>query len=214
MTQLSEIEGYVKGLHARHDEPVLLEMEEEANRSGFPIVGRLVGVVLEMLARSIGARRVFEMGSGFGYSAYWFSRAVGRDGEVVLTDNDAANEARAVEFLARAGLDSPVRFEVGDSMAILDASVGQYDVIFCDVDKDGYPRAWELARERIRVGGLYVCDNTLGFGDVSILSDHEGSRQHLVEAIRRHNEGVFSDPRYLSTILPIRDGVLVALRLS
>src|ERR671931_2202741 len=104
------IEDYIRSLLARHDDPVLLEMEAEAKEKGFPIVGRMVGVVLEILARSIGARRVVELGSGYGYSGYWFSRAVGSDGELHLTDGDPDNEKRALDYLARAGLDGPVRF--------------------------------------------------------------------------------------------------------
>ena len=72
-----KVEEYMRTLQDRHDEPVLLEMEQEANEKSFPIIGRLCGVTLEVLARAIGARRVFELGSGYGYSGYWFSRAVG-----------------------------------------------------------------------------------------------------------------------------------------
>ena len=79
------IEEYMRGLQARHDEPVLLEMEREGAERNFPIIGRSVGVTIEVLARAVGARRVFELGSGFGYSAYWFSRAVGPNAELHLT---------------------------------------------------------------------------------------------------------------------------------
>src|SRR5438552_7871827 len=71
------IEDYIRGLLRRHDEPVILEMAAEAKDRDFPIVGRMVGVVVELLARAIGARRIVELGSGYGYSGYWFSRAVG-----------------------------------------------------------------------------------------------------------------------------------------
>src|SRR6266508_3002291 len=110
------IEEYIKGLLSRHDEPVLMEMEAEGKERGFPIVGRMVGVVLEILARSIGARRVFELGSGYGYSGYWFSRAVGPDGELHLTDGDPENERKARDYLSRAGLWGPVRYHVGDAV--------------------------------------------------------------------------------------------------
>ena len=85
------IEAYMTERLQRFDEPVLLEMEAEGSRRGFPIVGRNVGVTLEVVARSIGASRVMELGSGFGYSAYWFARAVGSDGDVHCTDGDPAN---------------------------------------------------------------------------------------------------------------------------
>src|ERR671922_2639228 len=95
------VERYMRGLLARWDEPVLLEMEAEGEARGFPIVGRQVGVTLELLARSIGARRVVELGSGFGYSAYWFARAVGPGGEVICTDSDPEN-AKLAEEIGRA----------------------------------------------------------------------------------------------------------------
>ena len=72
-------------------------------------------MTVEVLARSVGARRVIELGSGFGYSAYWFSRAVGPDGEVHLTDGDPANERKALDYLGRAGSGEPVRWHVGDA---------------------------------------------------------------------------------------------------
>src|SRR4249920_3982466 len=93
---------YMASRLTRFDEPVLLEMEAEGAERDFPIVGRNVGVTLEVLARSIGARRVMELGSGFGYSAYWFARAVGADGEVHCTDGDPANESAAAGYLKRA----------------------------------------------------------------------------------------------------------------
>src|SRR5919108_5089665 len=128
------VERYMRGLLARWDEPVLLEMEAEGEARGFPIVGRQVGVTLELLARSIGARRVVELGSGFGYSAYWFSRAVGESGELHLTDGDPENERKADDYLRRARLAGPVRFHVGDAVASLEDLRGEFDVVYCDID--------------------------------------------------------------------------------
>ncbi len=208
------IEEYIKGHLARHDEPVLLEMEAEAKAKDFPIVGRMVGVVLEILARSIDAKRVFELGSGYGYSGYWFARAVGLDGELHLTDGDPGNETKALDYLGRAGLAGPVRFHVGDAVTSLDATEGEFDIVYCDIDKGGYPEAWRSARHRIRPGGLYLCDNTLWSGRVTseVDDDMQRNRPHWTEAIKQMNDAAVADPDYLTTILPIRDGVLVALR--
>jgi caffeoyl-CoA O-methyltransferase len=206
------IEDYIRTLLARHDEPVLLEMEAEGKERGFPIVGRMVGVVLEILARSIGAKRVFELGSGFGYSGYWFSRAVGPRGELHLTDGDPENEEKAADYLSRAGLDGPVTFHVGDAVTSLNATSDPFDIVYCDIDKHGYPDAWRAARDRIRPGGLWICDNTLWSGRVT--GQVEDSRPEWTEAIKEMNQAVASDVEYLATILPIRDGVLVAHRLG
>jgi caffeoyl-CoA O-methyltransferase len=204
------IEAYTRGLHARYDEPVLLEMEAEGERRGFPIVGRNVGVVLEMLARSVGAQRVVELGSGFGYSAYWFARGMTSGGELHLTDGDAANAQQAESFLSRGSTSAAVTFHVGDAVSSLRELVGDFDIVYDDIDKDGYPEAWRAARDRIRVGGLYICDNVLWSGRVP--ADGE-TPDAVTEAIREHNAMIAADERYVSSILPIRDGVMVALRI-
>jgi caffeoyl-CoA O-methyltransferase len=202
-------DAYMRSRLDRFDEPVLLEMEAEAAGRGFPIVGRNVGVTLEVLARSIGARRIVELGSGFGYSGYWHARAVGTDGELHLTDGDPDNASAAEGYLARAGLWGPVTFHVGDALTSLSSLEGAFDVVFCDIDKDGYPDAWRAARDRIRVGGLYVCDNVLSYGRGNVV---EGGG--AAEAVKEHNAMIAADERYLSTIVPTREGVMVAIRLA
>jgi len=193
-----------------HDDPVLRRMEDRAKDNGFPIVGRAVGRYLEMAARAIGARRVMELGSGYGYSAYWFARAVGPGGEVICTDNNAENVRLAEEYLRSAGLWDRVRYRVGDALDGLAAETGEFDVVFCDVDKDGYPDSWRAGRERIRVGGLYLCDNVIWSGRVA----HDDDRSAATAAIREHNRMVAEDDRYVGSIVPIRDGVTSALRIQ
>jgi predicted O-methyltransferase YrrM len=206
------IEDYIRGLLARYDEPVLLEMEAEGKERNFPLIGRMVGVVLELLARSIGAKKVFELGSGFGYSGYWFARAIGPKGQLHLTDGDPENERKAWDYLGRAGLDEALTFHVGDAVESLEKEPGDFDIVFCDIDKHGYPDAWRAARDRIRPGGLYICDNTIGWGGANIVTG-EGGPPEWIDAVREHNAEIARDERFLSTILPIRDGVMTAVRL-
>lgn len=206
-----EIEDYMFGLLRTDDEPVLLEMEALAEERGFPIVGRLCGRMLEVQARAIGARRIFELGSGFGFSAYWFSRATGPDGEIHLTDTDPDNATKAADFLARAGLDGPIEFHVADALEALGSTDGDFDVVYCDIDKPGYPDAWRAGRERVRVGGLFMCDNMLWSGRVT--GGIEDSRPEWTEAIVETNRLIAEDPDFRSFILPTRDGVVVALRI-
>ena len=205
------VEDYMRSLLARYDEPVLLEMEAEGTERHFPIIGRLVGVTVELLARSIGASRVFELGSGFGYSAYWFARGMTSGGELHLTDGDPTNAEQAEASLARAGVGPAVTFHVGDAVTSLRELVGDFDIVYDDIDKDGYPEAWRAARDRVRVGGLYLCDNVLWSGRVP--ADGEPP-DGVTDAIREHNAMIAADERYVSSILPIRDGVMVALRIA
>jgi len=208
------IERYLKELAAADDEPVLLEMEKLAEDEGFPIIGRLCGRYLEMLARSISARRIFEMGSGFGYSAYWFSRATGPDGEIHLTDTDPQNERRALDFLARAGLDAPVRYHVSDAFSAFEETDGEFDVVYVDIDKHDYLKAWELGRRRVRIGGYYVCDNMLWSGRVTGEVEEEDQRPEWTEAVVATNRAIAADSSFRETINPTRDGVVAALRIA
>lgn len=204
------LSGYIRQHYDRFDDPVLLQMETLAADKEFPIVGRVCGATLELLARSIGARRVFELGSGFGYSAWWFARAVGPQGSVSLTDGDEENIAQARDYLERAGLKHRCTFLVGDAFESLNATQGDFDVIYCDIDKGGYPEAFRLAAERLRVGGMYMCDNVLWKGKVAEPdTDDEWTR-----AIQQHNEAIYADERFMTTIIPIRDGILCALRIK
>jgi caffeoyl-CoA O-methyltransferase len=203
------VSDYMRGLCDRFDDRVLMEMEKVAEDKGFPIVGRVVGATLELLSRAIGGKQVFEMGSGYGFSGYWFARAVGADGEVILTDGDAANAEQAEGYLTRAGLWDRCRFEVGDALEILEKTEGEFDVVYCDIDKGDYPRAFQAAKSRIRVGGLYMCDNVLWSGRVAKEDDDAWT-----EAIRRQNEDIYAEGRFLPAIIPTRDGVIAALRVE
>lgn len=206
---------YLNELASVDDEGVLLEMEQLAETNGFPIVGRLCGKTLELLALSIGARRIFEMGSGYGYSAYWFSRATGPDGEIHLTDTDGENAKKAMDFLGRAMLDGPVEFHVESAFDAFDKTTGDFDIMYCDIDKGDYPDAWRKARDRIRVGGLFICDNMLWSGRVTGEPGvPDDVREGWTEAIDATNHMIANDGLYRSIIVPLRDGLIVALRVS
>lgn len=203
------IESYMLGLTGSTDHPVLAEMEELARQHNFPIVGRLVGIFLETLAKSIGAGRVFEFGSGYGYSAYWFARAVGDKGEVICSDGNPENKEQAQRYLSAAGLWNRVDFQVGWAQEVFARTQGRFDICYNDVDKGDYPAVWQMARDRIRPGGLYIADNVLWHGRVAVES-YDDVVPGWTEAILEHNRLIFSDPDFDAFINPVRDGVIVA----
>ncbi len=207
-----KVEGYLRELVAGEHE-IADEMEAVAKERDFPIVDRLVGVTLEVLARSIGAKRVLEMGSGYGYTAYWFARAVGEGGEVHMTEGDPENQRQALEYLERAGFSDRAHSHVGNALQIIDELDGEFDVVFCDIDKGDYAEAWRKASGRIRVGGMYLCDNVLWSGRVVEGVEDDGP-PGFTEAVRQHNTAVAGDSRYRTTIIPTRDGVMASLRVG
>src|ERR1700693_766472 len=149
----SRIEKYLIDLARVQDDPILLEMELLARKKDFPIVGRLLGLFLEVLAKSVGAKTIFEFGSGYGYSAYWFARAVGPEGKVICTDGKKDNRDQAEKFLGRAGVWNQIDFNVGMAQDVFRTFGGSYDICYNDVDKGEYPEVWKMAKERIRPGG-------------------------------------------------------------
>lgn len=202
-----EIESYLRSLLPRRH-PVLVEMEEEAARRGFPIVGPLVGGLLELLAKAVGARAVLEMGSGFGYSAFWFAQALPPDGKVVALEYDAANVERGRAYMARAGLSGLVEFKTGDALELIDAEEGPFDIIFNDIDKNAYPEVLPRALPKLREGGLLLSDNTLWSGRVTAEADGDWTA-----GVQAYNLLVSSNPGLITTIIPLRDGVSVSLKL-
>lgn len=206
------IERYLFGLHApRSDHPVLQAMESLAVEKNFPIIGRLVGQFLLVMARAIGARRVFEFGSGYGYSAYWFAEAVGAEGQVICAEGSADNATLAAKFLGEAGLWSRVDFRTGMAQQIFATLPGEFDICYNDADKGDYPEIWHLARSRIRPGGLYIADNVLWHGRVAV-DDYVDVVPGWTEAILAHNRAIVDDPEFDTFINPVRDGVIVARR--
>jgi caffeoyl-CoA O-methyltransferase len=200
-----ELDSYIRGLlPARH--PVIAEMEGEARTRDIPIVGPAVATLLSLLARSIGARRVFEMGSAIGYSTAFFAGAVGPGGSVSYTDGSEKNAREARGYLERLGLADRVSIGVGDAVTLLEASSGDFDVIFIDIDKDGYPAALEAAAPRLRPGGYLLADNVLWSGRVV----DDSTRDPATEGIREFNRRLFARPDFSSVIVPLRDGVAIA----
>jgi len=197
----------------RVDNPILKEMEEYGMSRNFPIVGPVVGRFLMQIALILGAKRILELGSGFGYSAAWFLQAlppygVPPDGGIICTDFSDENTSRGYDYLNRLGAKGRVKFIKGDALEVIAGIEGMFDIIFNDVDKKDYPRAFKQALPRVRSGGLLIADNTLWKGKVADANPDETTR-----AIQEFNELIFNTPGVISTIIPLRDGISVSLKL-
>lgn len=190
--------------------PELAAMEAEARRTDFPIIGPASGQLCYLLARLTGARRVFELGSGFGYSTAWFARAVRENGggTVHHTVWDAELSARAQRHLQALGLADLVEFRVGEAVEALRQATGPFDLVFNDIDKEGYPASLAVIADKLRPGGLLITDNLIWHGAVLDAAD----RSTATDAIREYTRLITSDPDWSAMVVPIRDGLLVARR--
>jgi predicted O-methyltransferase YrrM len=188
----------------------LLEMEAYAAEKDFPIIGPICGYLCYQIARIAGAKKVFEMGSGFGYSTAWLARAVKENngGEVhhVVWDADLSDRAR--NHLNRLGYEGIVQYHVDEAVQVLRDMDTKFDLIFNDIDKEGYPDSLSVILDHLKPGGILIVDNVLWSGRILDVADTTPS----TEAIRELTRRVVSDPRWIATIYPIRDGLLVAYR--
>jgi predicted O-methyltransferase YrrM len=200
------VERYLETLWP-HPVELLTEIQQDAERRGIPVVGPVVGRLLEQLARLVHSRRVIELGSGIGYSGVWLARGMAPDGELHLTDDTPEFVDAARDYMRRLGYDDRVTVHSGDALEILQAIEGNFDIIFNDCEKRDYPRVYELARPRLRRGGLLLSDNVLWGGAVA---DAKASDLET-DSIREYNRLITTDSGLLTTILPLRDGVSVSL---
>lgn len=201
------VDDYLYSMLPKRDE-VLAEMEDYASKHDVPIVGPAVARVLQQLALMIDAKTVFELGSAIGYSTVWWAQAVGEKGRVIYTDGDPKNAERARGYFGRAGVSNRITVHTGDALEFLSEQKQQYDIIFNDVDKEDYPRVLRLVSPRLRKGGLFITDNVLWSGRVTEKNPKEPSTKAILE----FNRLLYSSPDFFTTILPIRDGIAVALK--
>jgi predicted O-methyltransferase YrrM len=212
--QSAQVQSYLESLvPARPAE--LMAMEAHARAIDFPIIGPTAGYLCYQLARMIGARRVFELGSGFGYSTAWFARAVHEnvagaqaEGVVhhVVWDEALSRQARG--HLDALGYGDLIHYHVGEAVAALSQAPGPFDLIFNDIDKQAYPASLPVIAAKLRPGGLLIVDNMLWSGRIFDASDHSPA----TEGVRELTRLLAQDGGWISTLLPIRDGLLTALK--
>ncbi len=206
-TTAGPVDDYLYSMLPKRD-AVLAEMEDYATEHHVPIVGPAVARVLQQLAIMINARSVFELGSAIGYSTIWWAQAVGEKGRVIYTDGDSKNAERARGYFARAGVSNRITLHVGDALEFLSEQKQEFDIIFNDVDKEDYPRVLRLVAPRLRKGGLFITDNVLWSGRVA----EKNPTDATTKAILEFNRKLYDAKEFYTTILPIRDGLAVAVK--
>jgi len=208
------------GLISADGDEIIARMDERADRDGFPTVGPEVGGWLELFARMTNAERVFEFGSGFGYSAYWFARGLPDDGEIVLTEIDADELELAREYFADGNVAVQARFEHGDAIDIVDEYDGPFDIVLIDNEKHRYREALQAIEGKLRPGSLVLADNAITAGPidheqvVSVLSSTEqepiGEITDATEGIATYLEYVRSHEGLQTVLLPLGEGLAVS----
>jgi caffeoyl-CoA O-methyltransferase len=168
------------------------------------------GAILALLLRLIGARRVLEIGTLGGYSGIWLARALPPGGRLTTIEGSEKHAAYARRSFARAGIADRVELLLGEALDTLERLDGPYDAVFLDADKAPLPDYFVAAMRLLRVGGLLLCDNTFMHGRVA----DPAARGADVKGMRAFNRLVARDPRLAPAVIPVRDGLLAALRVA
>ena len=199
-----KFEDYLKNLSVEED-PVVLEMEKYAQEKDFPIIGREGGRFLYLLTRLKNPGLVVEIGSGFGYSAYWFAKGL-KKGKVVLIDYQQRNIQTAKKFFKKAGLLDKAEFRAGDGVEI-GKEYSNIDILFLDLEKVRYMEAIKTLEKNLSPDGMVIADNVLFQGKVIFEPENKKAK-----ILNRFNRYMFEN--YFSIILPIKDGILVGIKKS
>jgi len=192
---------------AREDDKYILEMERTASEKNFPIVERLVGRLLFVLTKLKRPKLIVELGSGFGYSAYWFAKAL-QNGKIVLTDYRKENIQNAERLFLETGLIRKAVFRVGEAMDIA-KEYKDIDILFIDIEKHQYLEAIQTLLPNLNRNALIIADNSLWYGKVA-----KNIRDRETLGIKKFNKYLFESQDFITMILPLRDGVLIAYKLS
>ena len=185
-------------------------MEAYAQETDFPIIGPASGYLCYQVARMIAARRIFELGSGYGYSTAWFAKAVSENGggEVfhVVWDEELSQQAR--QHLATLGYADMIRYHVSEAVQTLRETPGPFDLIFNDINKEGYAASLPVIAEKLRPGGVLIVDNMLWHGRIF----ETGDKTPETTSVRKLTELLTRSPDWIVSLLPVRDGVMVAYK--
>jgi predicted O-methyltransferase YrrM len=196
------VDHYLDDVLVGHDAALDAALRESAEAALPPInVAPTQGKLLNLLARSIGARSILEIGTLGGYSTIWLARALPADGRLITLEIDRRHAEVARANIARAGLEQRVEVRVGralDALAQLgEQAAGPFDLFFIDADKPNIPAYFSWALRLARPGSLIVVDNVVRDGAVIEADSADAS----VQGVRRLNELMASEPRVAATVI-------------
>ena len=215
--QWSAVDQYLGDLFGASD-PALEAALQLAADAGLPPISLAPthGKLLAILARSIQARSILEIGTLAGYSAFWLARALPQDGALLTLEADPRHAEIARTNLARAGLADRVEVRVGPALDTLPQLAADprapFDLVFIDADKTGYPAYLDWALKLTRPGSLIIADNVVR--NVAVADANSLDRN--VQAVRRFNAALAAEPRLMAVGIQTvgvkgYDGLAIAL---
>ncbi|MGH7549005.1 MAG: O-methyltransferase [Gemmatimonadales bacterium] len=204
---------YVTELFAPEDPTLAAIRARQAEQKLPPIhISPDEGKLLHVLLRAVGAATVLEIGSLAGYSGVWLARALPPPphGRLTTIEKDPQHAALARRAFAEAGVADRVRLIEGAALDVLPTLAPGFDAVFVDADKEPLAQYFEWSVRLLRPGGLLLCDNAFYHGAVV----DDGDRSRATEGVRAFNRLAATDSRVMCAVAPIRDGLVIGVRVS
>jgi caffeoyl-CoA O-methyltransferase len=206
--------NYVLSVSLR-EEPVLRRLREETAKDSMSVmqIAPEQGQFMALLVQLMGARKALEIGVYTGYSALCVASALPADGRLVACDISESWTAMAQRYWLEADVIGKIDLRLAPALETLDQLIqagetGTFDFAFIDADKENYLAYYERVLELLRPGGLIAIDNTLWSGSVIDASCQDADTR----AIRAFNESLHADARVHISLVPIADGLTLALK--
>lgn len=197
---------------------VIEEMEARAAKEGFPTVGPEVGRTFALCSRLVGARSVLELGSGYGYSAYWIARTLRDDGTIVLTERDSELLDDARTYFERGNLTERAVFKHGNALEIAEKCTDSFDLVVLDHDTADYTVGFDIARELVEPGGAILIDNVAIYEGIltpeGLLATLNGETppNERTRTVAEFLHYLKDDTEFETYLLPVGEGVAVSYR--
>lgn len=192
-------------------EEIFKDMEAHALKHDVPIVGPHVGALLHMMAKSAKANRILELGTAIGYSGSWLARALPKGGKMITIEWDDDTASIAKKNFEKAGVIDKVELIKGSAIELLPEVKGEFDLVFNDIDKEGYVDVLPHCINHLKKGGLFITDNVLWSGRVAERISQEDDPE--TSTIREFTKKVFSSKELLTVLVPLRDGITISYKL-
>jgi predicted O-methyltransferase YrrM len=207
------INGYLTGLIPQH-EGILKELEDYAKEHNTPIVTSDVAGLLKVMIKSVQAKSILEVGTAIGYSAILMGLSAGEGFNITTIEKNEENAAIAVENIKKAGMENNIKVLTGDASELLEQVEGSFDLIFVDAAKGQYMDFFEKSIGKLKIGGLFICDNVLFRGMVAERSLLVRRKITIVKRLKKFLHFISNNDSLQTTIIPMGDGVSISCKLK
>lgn len=207
------IDKYIQSLLPEHT-GILKDMEEYALQNNIPIITSDISAILALFIKTINAKNILEIGTAIGYSSILMAKSAGVDCQITTVEKNSDLAELAILNIKRSGYANNIKVLTGEATEALNNIKGHYDIIFIDAAKGQYFDFFNKSIDKLRIGGLFICDNVLFRGMVAERSLLIRRKITIVKRLKKFLKYISENKSLQTSVIPIGDGISVSLKLT